>query len=304
MKNLRRNFHRFCLQSRDKGIPNLMLYIALGNAVVTLFSLFNSGNVLHSLLSFDKNQILNGQIWRLFTYVFTQSGGSILGLIFIYFFYMIGRHVEMTMGTFKFNLFYLSGIILMDVFAMIFCPIIPNTPINEEQFQFFMATVPTYQNMAYYLHLSLILSFATLNPNTQFLIFFIIPIKGWVISLIYLILVFADIFNLSYPVFYFPHNLFPLISLANYLLFIGKDIMNLFPFRYRIRRHQNRTAPTGRPIPFRKQAQASASDYTHKCTICGRTDKTNPELEFRYCSRCNGYHCYCQEHINNHEHIL
>ena len=43
--------------------------------------------------------------------------------------------------------------------------------------------------------------------------------------------------------------------------------------------------------------------YTHRCTVCGRTDVSNPELEFRYCSRCKGYYCYCQDHINNHVHI-
>ena len=39
------------------------------------------------------------------------------------------------------------------------------------------------------------------------------------------------------------------------------------------------------------------------CTICGKTDTSHPDLEFRYCSRCQGYHCYCQEHISNHTHI-
>ena len=50
-----------------------------------------------------------------------------------------------------------------------------------------------------------------------------------------------------------------------------------------------------------KKAETPA--YTHKCTVCGRTDVSNPELEFRYCSKCNGYYCYCSDHINNHSHI-
>ena len=120
MNNPRRNLNRFFLKNHDKGIKNLMLYIALGNAIVAFFSLLNSGSALYSLLCFDKALILQGQVWRLFTYVFTQSSSGLLGLIFIYFFYMIGRHVELSMGTLKFNLFYLSGVLLMDVFAMIF----------------------------------------------------------------------------------------------------------------------------------------------------------------------------------------
>lgn len=303
MNNLRKNFERFCFQNRNKGIPNLMLYIAIGNAIVSLFGLLNNGDFLYSMLCFDKNEILNGQVWRLFTYVFTQSGGGFIGLIFIYFFYMLGRHVELRMGTFRFNLYYLSGVILMDIFAMIFCPVIPELIQTQREYEMLIATVPIYQNMAYYLHLSLLLTFATTNPDSQFYVFFIIPVRGWIIAVIYLVLVVADIFNLSYPVFYFPHNLFPLVALANYLLFTGSDIVNLLPLQLRVRRKKTVRPTAGGPIPFRKEEDAIHSHYTHKCTVCGRTDVTNPELEFRYCSRCSGYHCYCQDHINNHDHI-
>ena len=34
MKNLRRDFERFCYKHRYKGISNLMLYIAIGTAIV------------------------------------------------------------------------------------------------------------------------------------------------------------------------------------------------------------------------------------------------------------------------------
>ena len=302
MKNIRNRFERFCLRNRDKGIPNLMLYIVLGNAVVTLLGLFNSGSALYSLLCFDKASILNGQVWRLFTYVFTQSSDGIFGLIFLYFFYMLGRHVELSMGTFRFNLYYLSGVILMDIFAMIFCPVIPMPPQTQEQYML-LPVLYTYQSMAYYLHLSLLLTFATTNPDSQFMIFFVIPIKAWVIAIIYLVLVAADVFNLSFPVLYLPHNLFPLVALGNYLLFVGKDIANLLPLHMRPRRNPKPRASAGGPIPFRKETPAAKPNYNHRCTVCGRTDVSNPELEFRYCSRCKGYHCYCEDHINNHEHI-
>ena len=289
LKNLRTHFERFCYQNRNKGIPNLMLYIALGNAVVSILSLFNGGSLLYNALCFDKAMILDGQIWRLVTYVFTQSSGGYLGLLFLYFFYMLGRHVELGMGTLRFNLFYLSGILLMDIFAMVFA-----TPF----------TAPLYADMAYYLHLSLILIYATTYPDAQFMIFFIIPIKAWVMALIYLFLVLASVFNLSYPVMYFPHNLFPLVALANYLLFAGKGIANLLPFSVRAKMwkkpQQKHTSRTG-SIPFRQPTQKP--DYHHRCAVCGRTDISDPSLEFRYCSRCNGYHCYCQDHINNHIHV-
>ncbi len=301
--NLRRRFNLFCFRNRDKGIPNLMLYIALGNALVLIMSMVNGGAALYELLCFDKGKILQGQVWRLVTYVFTQSGGGYLSLLFLYFFYMLGRHVESSMGTLKFNLFYFSGVILMDVFAMIFCPILPeNGILTEEMASFLIAVLSEYSQMAYYLHLSLILAFATLYPESRFMIFFIIPIKAWVIALIYLLLECIAIFNLSYPVLYFPHNLFPLVALGNYLLFVGGDIKNLIPLSWRMRRSKRK--PQKEPIQFtRPEPGPYAKPYTHRCTVCGRTDVSNPELEFRYCSQCNGYHCYCEEHIHNHQHI-
>ena len=290
MRNLRKRFDLFCYQNRNKGIPNLMLYIVLGNAIVSIMSLFNGGATLYYLLCFDKAMILQGQVWRLVTYVFTQTDSSLIGLLFLYFFYMLGRQVEMRMGTLKFNLYYLSGVILMDIFAMIFADAF---------------SAPLYQGMAYYLHLSLILTFATTNPDAQFLIFFIIPIKAWVMALIYLLLVLAEVFNLSYPVMFFPHNLFPLVALANYWLFVGGEIKNLLPLSWRIKSQRKKQAkqvpPKAGTIPFRQPTQKP--DYMHRCTVCGRTDVTNPELEFRYCSRCSGYHCYCEDHISNHTHI-
>ena len=309
LNKLRRNFERFCFRNRDKGIPNLMLYIALGNALVIIMSMINGGTILYELLSFDKGKILEGQVWRLFTYVFTQSGSGIIDLLFLYFFYMIGRHVETSMGTFKFNLYYISGVVLMDVFAMIFCPILPaDGMVTADQYEYFANVLPVYWSMANYLHLSLILVFATLHPNSQFLILYIIPIKGWVLALIYLALEIVEIFNQSYPTLYFPHSLFPLVALANYLLFMGADIKNLFPLSWRVKASkQTKAKKTGvTPLPGSmdyKRPAPKPQDFNHRCTVCGRTDTEFPDLEFRYCSRCNGYHCYCEDHISDHEHI-
>jgi hypothetical protein len=43
--------------------------------------------------------------------------------------------------------------------------------------------------------------------------------------------------------------------------------------------------------------------YYHRCTICGITDRTDPKMEFRYCSKCAGSCCYCMEHLRAHEHV-
>lgn len=303
LNKLRRKFEGFCFRNRNKGIPNLMLYIALTSGLVYLLSLLNGGDIVQSMLCFDKAAILRGQVWRLFTFVFTNSLGSSVFLvpIYLYFFYHLGRAVELSMGTFRFNLFYFSGVILMDLFAMIFCPlqdvIVGNYLVPVQYF-----TGAVYSDMAFYLHLSLLLYFATANPDAQFLVFFVIPVKAWFMGILYLLLVFIGVFNMSFPCFLFPHNLFPLIGLANYLLFAGRDVKNLFPFLTTFRRRRKyRSGKTG-TIPFRRET-GETSAYQHKCAVCGRTDVSDPDLEFRYCSRCRGYHCYCQDHINNHSHI-
>ena len=308
MKKLSRKFERLCVRHRDKGIPNLMLYITLGNALVVIMSMMNNGDYLYELLCFDKNRILQGQVWRLVSYVFTQSGSGFLDLIFLYFFYMLGRHVESSMGTLKFNLFYFSGVILMDVFAMVFCPA------QDVVIGNYLVGSYLYSGMAYYLHLSLVLAYATSYPDSQFLIFFIIPIRAWVMALFYLVMVGIDVFNMCYPVNLMPHALFPLIGLLNYFLFFGGQMQNLLPLSWRAKLRQKRAPAKGRsapvkPIPFpsgkdyQPRQTAAKADYTHRCTVCGRTDASAPELEFRYCSRCSGYHCYCEEHISNHTHI-
>ena len=60
MKNLRRNFERFCYKHRNKGIPNLMLYIVIGSGMVCLFNLINGGGIVYDFLVFDKAKILQG----------------------------------------------------------------------------------------------------------------------------------------------------------------------------------------------------------------------------------------------------
>ena len=309
MKKLRQRFERFCLRNHTKGIPNLMLYICLGSGVVTFVSMINGGYFLYDLLCFDKAAILQGQVWRLFSWLLTeQLGGGLLSVLFLYFFYRLGNAVERSIGTFKFNLFYLVGVVMMDVFAMVFCPtdnvIIGNMLVPPEAFTAF------YGNMAYYLHLSMVLAFATMYPDSQFMIFFILPVKAWVIALVDLVMIGISVLNMCYPILFFPHCLFPLIGLLNYFLFFGPDMGNLLPLTWRVklqRRKNKSAAPHSsgpRVVQFTPpQRQEAKPNYTHRCTVCGRTDVSNPELEFRYCSRCSGYHCYCQEHISNHTHV-
>ena len=287
MKNLRRKFELYCYKNRSKGIPNLMLYIALGSAVVYVMSQISGNYFLYYLLCFDRNLILQGQVWRLITYPLTYNAGNILlTAVALLCYYSLGRAMENIWGTLRFNLYYLSGVVMMDIYCMLFG-----------------GTADVV-----YLNMSLFLAYATLFPDAQFLLFFIIPIKAWIFALIDLVMVLVGL--VSYP---FPYNLFSVISLANYFLFFGKDVLNVIPMSWRA----NAARLFHKKPPVQKKAKVIRFDagsyeasqasvkapYTHKCTVCGRTDVSDPDLEFRYCSKCKGYYCYCQDHISSHSHI-
>lgn len=290
MKNLRNRFERFCFRHRNVGVPNLMLYITIGTALVYLFTMATENDILYYWLCFDRALILQGQVWRLISYALLMSRGNIVFMLLaLMCYYSMGRGMENVWGTLRFNLFYLCGIVIMDIYCMIF---------------------DCYADV-YYLNLSLFLGYATLYPNAQFLIFFIIPVKAWVLALVDLVLVLAGLIGDV-----FPYNLFSVLSIANYFLFFGKDVLNVIPLSWqanfrRLFRKKKKYAPESKskPIPFPSAGSYQASvaqtkaPYNHRCTVCGRTDVSDPDLEFRYCSRCSGYHCYCQDHISNHEHI-
>lgn len=288
MKNLRRDFERFCYRHQDKGIRNLMLYVAIGTAVVYVLTLIDPSYLVYRTLCFNRSKILHGQIWRLFTYIFIPSSFdvtySLFMAIMLYFYYRIGQMLERQWGVFRFNLFYLTGLILMDVAALL---------LNASLF-------------VSDLNLSLLLAFATLYPENRVYVLFIIPLKMKYLAWIYFVEVIYEL--VAFP---FPYNLFPVIALLNYFLFFGSSVLGVLPdfmqSRGRFRKpFGSFTSKKEKPnVTWASgyRGKSGEKPYRHKCTVCGRTDTDNPGLEFRYCSKCNGYYCYCIDHINNHAHI-
>jgi len=279
-----------------------MLYVAIGNLIVYAFSIVDRTNLLYQYLYFDRDLILQGQIWRLFTYVFTELAGSggaslLLSLLLLFVYFSIGRQLELFWGTLRFNCYYLCGIVLMDLAGLL----------------------SGVSASTYYLNLSLFLAYATIAPDARFLLFYIIPIKAKYLAWFDILMTLWEVVprlvllmqaSLSYhvPVSFYIGALFPMIAILNYALFFGSDMRNILPdfLRYRRTKTQQEYRKQQRPDPnWSRNYQSSTGEkpYRHKCTVCGRTDVTNPELEFRYCSRCSGYHCYCMDHINNHTHV-
>ncbi len=315
--SLRNNYHRFINRNRHKGIPKLMLYISAGNILVYLCTVLFPEFPLFWWLRFDVMSILRGEVWRLFSHVFTygtsaagvSSFGFLRALLTIYCYYWVGNMLEGIWGTLRFNLYYLAGIVLMDVCAIGI---------------YLIFSIP-YMANASYVNLSMFLAIATLLPEQRVYFMYILPLKMRWLALLYFGFILYDVVELGYNavlLWKFYSNpvvgigwlccaLVPLASLLNYFLFMGRNIKNLLPPRLRRRKrgashiefHPN-SGP--RPNPdWAKNYRSSTGErpYHHKCTVCGRTDTDCPGLEFRYCSKCKGYFCYCIDHISDHTHI-
>ena len=278
MKDLRRRFERFCLKNRNKGIPNLMLVIAIGNLAVYVLSLIDPSNVVYRYLCFSRSAILQGQVWRLVSYIFTylldtRGWSFFLAAVSLFCYYQFGRILESYWGAFRFNLYYLTGVLLTDLAAILLGSGADAGALN----------------------LSLFLAVATIAPEAM----------AWVYLGFTAVNIFSYLQLYSALTFYW---LLPVVPLLNYFLFFGSDVRNILPdaLRYRQRKNYRTTGTNARPnANWAKGYQSKTGErpYRHKCTVCGRTDTEYPNLEFRYCSKCNGYYCYCIDHINNHVHI-
>lgn len=284
MKKLYEAVDRFCARHPRFGIPNLMRYIVIGNAVVFILMLFTQANDANALsfLSFYFPAVLRGEIWRLVTFIFVpQSSGIFFLLISLYFYYWIGSTLESRWGTAKFNLYYLSGVVLT-IIGTILAGLISGH-------HFYVAGT-------YYVNLSMFFAFAFLFPDVQVLLFFILPVKmKW--------LAYLDGALFAYDIVRaliagnWGGVVLPIVALLNFAVFIWPEVHFL----------ADRASYQHRPqtVQFKKavRQQQQARGYVHKCAVCGRTDTDYPELQFRYCSRCAGYHCFCQDHIFTHVHF-
>lgn len=279
MKKLNKKIDMFCYKHPRFGVPNLMLYIVVISLAVWLLSTMDSSQTLLSFLVFSPERILKGEVWRLVTFVFIPQSMSIWELLFFYFYYWIGNVLEKEWGTPRFNIFLISGILLTAIYGFII----------------YFATGASVPVSTYYIYLSMFFSFATLFPDVQVLFMFIIPIKiKWFAYLDALYFVIAILTTR------FPFNLLPVVAILNYIVFFGADLIS--SLRSNKARFNKTTVNFNREKQKIKYEQKNAS-YTRKCAVCGRTDTEFPSLEFRYCSRCAGYHCFCQDHINSHIHF-
>lgn len=278
LQDFQNRIERFLWKHPNFGIRNLMLYVVIGNALVCLLTMMSRSGLLSAgdlVLSADG--ILRGEVWRLITFVFVpRASNPFVMVLLLYFEFFIGRLLERAWGPGKFTVYYLLGML----FTLVYC---------------LLGKLITGRNImadATYLNLSMFFVFATLWPDNRVYLFFILPIKvTW--------LAYAEAALFLYGMIR-GRTILPLIGVLNYFLFCGDMLIGRIAM---ILHRNNRSSVRFRRIVRQQRRDERVLPYTYKCAVCGRTDAEHPELEFRYCSRCTGYHCFCDEHINNHIHF-
>ena len=280
---------RFCYKHPRLGIPNLMLIIVIGNIVVYMMDLFSNG-AFSAMLYFEPFYIFRGQIWRLITFVFVpmSSSSPFFFVLSLYFYWWIGSTLEREWGTTKFTVYYAMGVILNILYGII-TYLLP----------FMGSGVVTMD----YVTLSLFFAFATLYPDMRvipiiFLPFFSVKIKwlAWIDAALFAFSMISSFLRLD-----IAGGLLPVIAILNYLLFFWSDLTGFVRRTTQRAKYQSSRQTINFKSATRKAQQEKG--YIHKCAVCGKTDTDYPDEEFRYCSQCNGYYCYCSEHIHNHVHI-
>jgi hypothetical protein len=237
------------------AIPGLIRYVVAFNALVFLLGALNPGYL--DVLQLDRSEILKGEVWRLATWIFIPNITTFPWvLLYLWATWWIGDLLEGEWGTFRLNAYYFLGMILCIICAFIFGSSFGNVLLN----------------------LSLFLALATLLPNMEILVFFILPLKfKWaaIIALLGPLLILA-----TGPL---PAKIMVLVCLGNYLLFFGPHF---------IREARQKRTVSVRRAKF--EANKATNDTLHRCHSCGITEITHPDADFRV---ANDGHEYCTDHL-------
>ena len=241
--------------------------------------------------------VYHGQIWRLVTWLIVPpSGFDFFTLLMLYFYYSLGTTLERTWGTYRYNVYIFSGVLFTILGAFLlfaYTLIFKESSQTAAQLWVLWGGFGTFPYLAamfstFYVNMSIFLAFASTYPNMQVMLFFMIPIKIKILGIIYgALLVFQFLTGTI------ADKIIIAASLMNFIVFFitGRGKVHMSPKQAKRRQE------------FRREVKKTTRSTRHKCAICGRTDETNPELQFRFCSKCAGNYEYCEDHIFTHTHV-
>ncbi len=268
------------------AISNLIIYLIGAYCIGFAISVVNAD--LLGYLTLSPYHILRGQVWRLVTWIFMPTDSNLLFLLIMaIFYYQLGTTLERTWGTFRFNAYIFGGIIFTVIGAFLYYGILYAINGGVTLEMLYMG----YYFSTNYINMSIFLALATMYPDMQVLLYFIIPIKMKWMAYVYAVLTIYQLLMTEWA-----GRVSIVMSLMNFLIFFlsTRDFRRISPKE--IHRRQAFRAQMRKPRP-------GSGITKHKCAICGRTELDDPNLEFRFCSKCDGNYEYCQDHLFTHEHI-
>ena len=317
----------------------LIIGYALGY-IIQFFDL-RQGTAYLSLLALDPWKIIHGQVWRLVTWLIIPPNESniIFVLLMMWCCLSIGMALEKTWGTFRYNVYIFGGIlftIIASFAALLYVYLSYYFQVRALGLDPAFASITLSENLkqnegvwfafsTYYINVSIYLGFAMTYPNNIVRFMFIIPMKmKWLGIVDILYMIYLMIFG--GPITRFAVG----AALLNILVFYLVNLKR-FSFRAAARKakfnqaynagakraqrgqfsgqwqntaqyRQSAPQPGPAPAPDSNVKMKAAGAARHKCSICGQTELSNPNLEFRYCSKCVGNYEYCQEHLFTHTH--
>ena len=282
------------------AIRNISLYMIVCYVFGYIIELVNPEFLMMLTLNPYKI-IMEFQIWRLFTWVIIPpSSLSFWVIISLYFYWSIGTNLEHTWGTYKYNVYLLTGFLCTIIGSFLyllvgtlqFYPSFSQTGATLAQVMEYVGYLASYSFSTYYVNMSILLLFAFTFPDIQVLLMFLIPIKVKWIGIAYAVILGYNILTAAINQA-FPTVILIVMSLLNFLIFFMK--------------HKRRVKVTPqqmkRRVVYRTQTHKANMSSRHKCAICGRTEADGEHLEFRYCSKCVGNYEYCQDHLFTHTHV-
>lgn len=258
------------------ALKNLPMFIIATYVAGYVLELLTPGML--SYLTLEPYYILKGQVWRLVTWILIPpSSFDIFTIIMLLFYFSIGQTLERTWGSFKFNVYIFSGLIFTVIGAFLLYGMTHYVGIGM------LFTT-------YYINMSIFLAFALTYPDMQVMLYFIIPIKMKWMGALYGIMILVSLVqgNLASRVAI-------IASLFNFIVFflISGRFSRFTPHQIHRRQEFKHNV---------KKVQPKSGGPKHKCAICGRTELDGDNLEFRFCSKCDGNYEYCQDHLFTHEH--
>lgn len=246
-----------------------------------------------SFLTLEPYMIFHyGQVWRLVSWILIPPQTNIFfAIIMMIFYYQLGTVLEQTWGSFRFNVYIFGGMIFTVLGAILMYFLM-----GQQVLGGYFST--------YYINLSIFLAFAVCYPDMKVMLYFIIPIKMKWMAIVYAALAVASAISSGWVA-----RVAILASLLNFIIFflMTRNMKAYSPHEMKrkrdFRRQMGQSGMGGRTTNAGNGRSGQGQITRHKCAICGRTELDDPNLEFRFCSKCDGNYEYCQDHLFTHKHV-